>query len=84
MEVLDPKNFNKEEKVLILKKCRVNPGDGVAVSKKPGDVVSLKGLDKVELVKRGLATLNLSKKDEVLKAYKEAEAKKSTDAKAGK
>ena len=62
------------ETLVIMRKCRVREANSeTAVPKKPGDKISIRGLDKLELLHRGLATRDLDWKPKVT-AKSEAKA----------
>ena len=61
--------MSETETLVIVKKCRVREVNAeIAEPKQPGDKVQLKGLDKMELLQRGLATRDLDYKPKTVAA----------------
>ena len=60
IKTFNPAEANKVETVLILKQCRVKPvNEEKSRRALPGEKYQVSGMDKVELLARGLATLDM-------------------------
>lgn len=60
IKAFNPAEANKIETVLILKQCRIKPlGEERSRRALPGEKYQIGGMDKIELLARGLATLDM-------------------------
>jgi len=60
IKAYNPADANKIETVLILKQTRIKPlGEEKSRRALPGEKYQISGIDKIELLARGLATLDL-------------------------
>jgi hypothetical protein len=65
VDIVKPEDAAKVETLVMVKRRRVmEHGSDVAETKKPGDKIKIKGLDKIQLLSSGDATRNLDYKPE--------------------